>query len=52
VLSRHADVRRACVEPETFSSRLAMRIAVAPEELRFVPTVFVRRLEALPAEIS
>lgn len=23
VLSRHADVRRACVEPETFSSRLA-----------------------------
>jgi len=29
-----------------------LRIAVPPESLRFVPSVFVRRLEALPAEVS
>ena len=37
---------------ELLARAARLRIAVPPEELRFVPSVFVRRLEALPAEVG
>ena len=51
VVSRYADVRRVCLEPEELLA-CGASVRIAPGPHRHVPSVFVRRLATLEAEVA